>query len=103
MPHPGVRVEKPVNQFQQLVDSGIGDAVFDRRKQAELAAEAEDIPRIDDRPAFDPPVQKILDLGQQLDAVGQAALIGGAVRGRDQAMDLANHPRGHGRHDFHLP
>ena len=102
VPKPGLGPENLLHQLDQFVHALIGDAVFNRRKQAELTAEPENVPRIDNRPAFDPAVQQIVDLGEAGESLDEPAAFGRAVRGRDQAMDLAHDPGGHGRHDLHL-
>ena len=62
-----------------------------RGKQAEVAAEAEDVPGIDERPALDAAVQQVFDLrqvaGDRLELIGVDRL----VAGREPAIDLAEH------------
>ena len=63
-PGPGAEVEDLLDQLDQIVDAEIVDRVLDRRKQAEIAAEADDVPRIDQRAAFDAALQQVFDFGQ---------------------------------------
>ncbi len=59
---PRIVVEDPLHQPRELVDAVVAHAVLHGRKQAELAAEAQDVPGIDQRAALDRPVQQVLDL-----------------------------------------
>jgi hypothetical protein len=102
MPEPGRRAEDLLHQFQQLIDARIGDAIFDGREQAELPAEAEDIPGIDDRAAFDAAVQQVVDLLDASESLDEPPSLRGSMRRRDKALNLANDPSGNGRHDLHL-
>ena len=75
----------------------------DGGKEAVLAAEAEDVPGIDHRPALDRPVQQVLDRRQLRGRLGQLAALDRQVGGGQPAAHVALHPgRGH-RHDRGLP
>ena len=99
---PGVEVEDLADQFDQLVDAVIVSGIFDRREEAVLPAETEDVPGVDQCPALDGPLQEVLDLRQQKRRLVQPAAIDGQVGGRQAAVDLAAHPRRGDRHGMGL-
>ena len=68
------QVEDLLDELDQVVDAEIVDRVFDRREQAEVAAEADDVPGVDQRAAFDAALQQLFDFGQ---SAGDAYRAGG--------------------------
>ena len=90
-PGAGTEVEDLFDQIDEVIDAEIVDRVFDRGEQAEVAAEADDVPGIDERAALDAALEQVFDFGQVagdgLELVGVDRL----VAGREQAIDLAQH------------
>ena len=112
-----VDVEDLRDQGDQLVDAVVVDAVLRRREEAVLAAETQDVPGIDQRPALDGPVQQVFDLAQQRGgllqrghgpgsrrspaartAVAHAGRVDPALGRRQPAADIAFHACGRDRH-----
>ena len=60
-PRAGGQVEDLLDQLDQLVDAPVVNRVFQRRKQAEVGREADDVPGVDQRAALDRPVQQLFD------------------------------------------
>ena len=63
-PGTGAQVENLLDQLDQVVDAKIVDRVFQRGKQAEVAAEADDVPRVDERAALDAALEQVFDFGK---------------------------------------
>ena len=80
--NPHVEREDVAHHVEQFVDAMVVDAVLDGRKEAVLAAEAQDVPGIDHRPALDRRVQQVLDRRQLRGRLGQLAALDGQVRRR---------------------
>ena len=102
VPQPGVKCENLLDQIQQFIDARIGNAVLHRREQAELAAEAEDVPRIEHRAAFDGSAQQILHLRHDSQRFVQPIRIDRPMPAGQQALHLANHSARCGGYDVRL-
>ena len=97
-PGAGAQVENLLDQLDQVVDAEIVDRVFQRGKQAEVAAEADDVPGVDERTAFDAALEQVLDLGKVAGDGIELMGVDRLVAGGEQAIDLAQHA---GRGDPH--
>src|SRR5262249_43183317 len=66
---------KALDDFDEIVDPPIVNAVFPCREERKQALEAEDVPRIDDGPAGNAAVQQILNLWKQASCFHQLAAL----------------------------
>ena len=87
-----------LHQLDQVVDAEIVDRVFQRGKQAEIAAEADDVPGVDQRAALDAALEQVFDFGKLAGDDVELMGVDRLVAGREQAINLAQHA---GRGDAH--
>ncbi len=92
-PRPSAQVKHLLDKFDQFVDPPIVDAVFECREQRKIAGEADDVPRIDQRAAFDRAVSQVFDFLQVLHDAGHIATVDGIVPRGEPTIDFAQHAR----------
>ena len=97
-PGAGAQIENLLDELDEVIDAEIADRVFDRREQAEVAAEADDVPRVDQSAAFDAALQQVFDFGQVLGDGIELVGVDRLMAGGEQAINLAQHA---GRRDAH--
>ena len=68
----GVQVELPADGQDQVLGPRVADGVVAAGEDREQPLVAEDVPRVDQRAAVDPPPQQVLDLGEQTGHVRRA-------------------------------
>src|SRR5262245_64541454 len=92
---PDLRIKgpHPVHRRHEFVGPMVADAVFQRGKQTVMCIEAEDVPRIEDGPALDAPLEELGDLRQEVRRLGEPAARTSQLARRHQAVDLAEHSR----------
>src|SRR5439155_26912774 len=99
---PAVEIEKLVDDVNEIVDASIADTIFDGLKTRILAAETEDVPRIDEGAASDTALEQVLDGGEILGSVGEAAIVDAEMAGREQNLHLGQDAHGGDRDTRHL-
>ena len=102
-PGAAAEVEHLLDELDQVVDAVVVYRVFERSEQAEVAAEAHHVPRIDQGAALDAAAEQVFDLRQPLRDVRQVFAVERAVPVRELAIDLAQHPRRGDPHGLRLP